>query len=116
MKTIKVTANKTIRYSKKTYVKDEVLSVKESELVEMLSAGNVSKIPGINYEEEKIDSAPEVIEIPISFKELSEMTHEELNGIDSTLDIKTEGNKPERVSTIWAKLSEGYEAKADEEL
>lgn len=116
MKKIKVTANKTIRYSKKTYVKGEILSVNESELEEMLLAGNISKIPGVDYEEEKIDSAPEVIEVPISFKDLSGMTHEELDGIDDALNVKTEGNKPERVSTIWNKLSEGYEAKPDEEV
>ena len=48
---------------------------------------------------------------PLSFTELSKMTVPELDGLDEKLEIKTTGNKAERAAEIWAKLSEGYEAK-----
>lgn len=108
MKTIRVKANKTIRYLKNTYIKDKILEVREEDLVAMITAGNVSKIPGVDYEE-KVEEAPEVIKLPMSFHELNQLTHEELNDLEKHLGEETKGKKEERAAAIWEMLSEGYE-------
>ncbi len=127
---IKVIANKTIRYSKKTYLKGQNFEINKKDFEEMKSAGNISVIPGmknVDFDNERVEnlenelenlrkenknlkeSLDEDIIIPLTYKKLSEMTHDELNKIDETLEVKTEGKKEERVNEIWEKLSDGYE-------
>lgn len=121
--------------AKKTYEIGEPVDIKDEETLKLLLENGTIKefgegktslekrIQELEEENEALKAAKETLRredtgvvTPVSFKELSEMTHEELNGIDKKLGIETDGNKPVRVDEIWTKLSEGYEAGADEEV
>ncbi len=120
--------------AKKTYEIGDLVDIKDEKVLESLIANGTVKefkegktplekrIEELEEENKALKSEKNTLEvdgvivIPLSYKELSEMTHDELDKVDENLEIKTDGKKEERVSEIWTKLSEGYEAGSDEEL
>lgn len=108
---MKVRATKTIRYGSKTYLIGQTLEVKEKHLQDMIDKKLVENLDAseLKSHEEKM------IKIPISYGEISKLSHKELDSMCELLEIKSEGTIQERSNIIWATLSAGYEKVVEDE-
>ena len=110
---MRVRANKTIRYNGETYLKGDIFEPAEKDLEKIIKGEKASSL----IEDAQLEKDKEIIKkVPISYMELLELSHKELDELDESLEIETKGTIAERTLGIWDFLSQGSKVEEDENI
>jgi hypothetical protein len=110
---MRVRANKTIRYNGVTYLKGDIFEPAEKDLERILKGDKTSSL----IEDAQQEKGKVIIKkLPISYMELLELSHKELDELDESLEIESKGTIAERATGIWEFLSQGSKVEEDEKL
>jgi hypothetical protein len=110
---MRVRANKTIRYNGETYLKGNIFEPAEKDLERILKGDKASSL----IEDAQQEKGKVIIKkLPISYMELLELSHKELDELDESLEIESKGTIAERATGIWDFLSQGSKVEEDEKL
>jgi len=107
---MKVRVEKTIRRDGNTYIKGNILEVEDEAAKKLAAKGLVIPLDKELAEAlaGELRETVREVKIPISYKDFGKFTHEELDEVALSLDIKVDGKKEEKVDLIWEHLSGDY--------